>query len=124
MRAQPRSGYFGDGVECLDYNEFGDGPAGNTTSSISDDQWGLHDCHSNAECTNVPGDYNCICLESFFGDGFECFNHDECGDFDITNTTNGTEDELYGLHECDLNAIRSNNRGGYNCTCAEGYFGG
>ena len=116
-------GYFGDGVECLDYNECGDGPAGNTTSGISDDQWGLHDCHSNAECTNVPGDYNCTCLEGFFGDGFQCLDDDECSDFDIINTTDGTEDKLYGHHECDLNALCSNNPGGYNCTCDEGYFG-
>ena len=29
-------------------------------------------CHSNATCTNVPGSFNCSCLDGFSGNGTFC----------------------------------------------------
>ena len=33
---------------------------------------GNHNCSKNAECTNTPGDFDCSCHDSYFGDGFTC----------------------------------------------------
>ena len=32
----------------------------------------IHDCHSNATCTNTPGDFDCDCVPGFTGDGKNC----------------------------------------------------
>jgi hypothetical protein len=29
-------------------------------------------CHSDANCTNTKGSYNCTCKDGFFGDGYNC----------------------------------------------------
>jgi len=31
-----------------------------------------HTCHSNANCTDTDGSFNCTCREGFEGDGFNC----------------------------------------------------
>ena len=100
------AGYFGDGFECLDHDECGDAPITNTTTGIFDDQWGQHDCDTNAQCLNIQGGFNCTCNDGFEGDGIDCIDLDEC---DLG-------------HECDVNSTCYNYPGGYNCTCHDGYF--
>ena len=34
---------------------------------------GTHSCDINAECINVNGSFNCMCLDGLNGDGFSCF---------------------------------------------------
>jgi hypothetical protein len=31
-----------------------------------------NECHTNANCTNTPGSYNCHCLNGHVGDGINC----------------------------------------------------
>ena len=33
---------------------------------------GTHDCHENANCTNIPGSFNCSCNKGLIGDGRSC----------------------------------------------------
>ena len=107
-------GYFGDGFECLDNDECGIDAITNTTSGITDDQWGLNDCDRNAECSNLPGDYNCTCISGFHGNGFTCEDEDECKEL--------TEQERADL-KCHNDAVCKNLVGGFNCTCVAGFFG-
>ena len=32
----------------------------------------LHDCHTNAECTNTLGGFTCACKSGYDGDGKSC----------------------------------------------------
>ena len=32
----------------------------------------VHNCSSNANCSNVVGSYYCACIQGFSGDGFTC----------------------------------------------------
>ena len=31
-----------------------------------------HGCHSNANCVNSLGSFNCVCNEGYIGDGINC----------------------------------------------------
>ena len=33
---------------------------------------GSHDCHINANCTNGIGNFTCVCIDGFTGDGRTC----------------------------------------------------
>ena len=33
---------------------------------------GTHDCHNNANCTNIPGSFNCSCKKGYTGNGSLC----------------------------------------------------
>ena len=33
---------------------------------------GIHNCSSNANCTNLPGEFSCTCQSGYFGDGVTC----------------------------------------------------
>ena len=33
---------------------------------------GTHDCHENANCTNIPGSFNCSCKKGHFRNGSLC----------------------------------------------------
>ena len=57
--------YFaGDGVTCIDNDEC---------------ELGTHDCDSDANCTNAPGSFVCLCKAGYSGDGVSCIDIDECG---------------------------------------------
>jgi len=34
----------------------------------------LHDCDTNADCTDTDGHYKCDCLDGYIGNGFVCMN--------------------------------------------------
>ena len=89
-------GFFGDGVECLDHNECADSPITNTTSGLDDFEYDSHMCDGNATCTNIPGNYNCTCLDGYDGDGFEgnCIEIDECSTDDHEFDADATCDNL------------------------------
>ena len=78
-----------------------------------------HQCDVNANCTNIPGSYNCTCRPGYRGNGSICNGIisypsllppeiDECKD---------------GSHDCHINASCTNIPGSYNCTCRPGYTG-
>ena len=33
---------------------------------------GEHNCDDNADCINTVGSFDCMCRQSFFGDGITC----------------------------------------------------
>ena len=68
-----------------------------------------HNCHSNADCTNVASSFTCACNSGFSGDGLTCTDIEEC----TTNT-----------HNCDAEATCTNTAGGFTCACNAGYVGG
>merc|ERR1719267_423065 len=110
-----------------------------------------HDCHVDARCVNVPGDWFCRCLSGWEGDGLTCTDLDDC-DPDPCDPIHGTcEDRGPNLYECvcmpgwmgiecgddmdectyedgaysgcDPAALCSNSIGSHSCVCNEGYFG-
>lgn len=42
------------------------------TLDINECSLGLDDCHSNAECINIKGSFNCICKRGYQGNGSFC----------------------------------------------------
>ncbi|XP_049293601.1 protein kinase C-binding protein NELL1-like isoform X5 [Anopheles funestus] len=69
-----------------------------------------HACHNNATCLNLNTKYTCTCRSGFHGDGYQCFDVDEC-------TQQGG---LNGNH-CHLNTRCVNTFGSYICECLPGY---
>ena len=43
-----------------------------TFSDIDECALATHDCHLNANCTNMNGTHNCTCNDGYSGDGFTC----------------------------------------------------
>uniref|UniRef100_A0A0G4I4I7 EGF-like domain-containing protein n=1 Tax=Chromera velia CCMP2878 TaxID=1169474 RepID=A0A0G4I4I7_9ALVE len=70
----------------------------------------LHDCHSNAACTNTVDSFTCACNAGYSGDGITaCANVDEC-------STN--------VHNCASNvASCADSTGSFSCSCNAGYSG-
>ena len=62
--------------------------------------WQTHECHSDSNCTNLDGSYNCTCLDGYEGDGYVCVDINEC---------------VRGLDMCDYNATCINLNGTYDC---------
>ncbi|KAM3916011.1 uromodulin-like [Leptodactylus fuscus] len=107
-------------------------------------------CNRNATCKKDLVDYTCVCKVGFTGDGFSCYDIDECtqwpypcsfygycvntyGSFYCNcppgYTRNGTScfdiNECLepGLNNCDAHAVCFNTYGSYSCYCPEGYYG-
>ena len=38
----------------------------------------VHDCHSEANCTNIDGGYECTCKHGWTGNGKTCTDYEEC----------------------------------------------
>ena len=56
----------------------------------------------------APNNYTCICKVGFEGDGYNCYDVDEC---------------LSGEADCDTNALCYNLVGHYECRCRSPYKG-
>ncbi|KAM9115156.1 adhesion G protein-coupled receptor E5-like [Pangshura tecta] len=75
------------------------------------------DCGPHANCTNVPGSYNCTCI-----DGYE----PSSGKANVTHASENScqdIDECQGPSppDCGPHANCTNVPGSYNCTCIDGY---
>ena len=42
------------------------------SADINECELQIHTCHSDANCTDTVGSFNCTCREGFEGDGFNC----------------------------------------------------
>ncbi|XP_029106785.1 nidogen-1 [Scleropages formosus] len=68
---------------------------------------GQHRCDTNAVCRPGHGNqFTCECTGGFTGDGYTCYDLDECRETP---------------HVCDRNAICSNYPGTYRCQCIDGF---
>ncbi|CAH1259011.1 LTBP4 [Branchiostoma lanceolatum] len=68
----------------------------------------LHNCHSDATCSNNAGNFSCACNSGYQGNGTSCDDVNEC---------------KTGNHDCDVNANCSNTIGSFDCLCVVGYQG-
>ncbi|CAH3181306.1 unnamed protein product [Porites lobata] len=69
---------------------------------------GLHNCHSDAYCTNTKHSFTCTCKAGYTGDGVN-----NCADINECNT---------GKHSCDVSSsVCYNTIGSFGCACKEGY---
>ncbi len=82
----------------------------------------LNDCHENATCTSVPGDYLCECLPEYAGDGFDCSacaagyqDHDGDGTCQLSCSTSGLD--------CGTHGACADESGTAQCACELGYHG-
>ncbi|XP_065190725.1 neurogenic locus notch homolog protein 4-like [Sycon ciliatum] len=95
----------------------------------------IHNCDSNAACTNTARSYNCTCNSGFSGDGrscvCNCLNHGQCTEDGTCNCQKGFHgdkcqhniDECLPASPCHVDAICIDNEGGYMCLCKSGYHG-
>lgn len=77
----------------------------------TDDPCETNSCSIYAECIadlDAPNNYTCVCKVGFEGDGFNCFDVDECET---------------GESDCDVNAVCYNLVGHYECQCRSPYKG-
>ncbi|CAB4044131.1 fibrillin-1-like, partial, partial [Paramuricea clavata] len=71
-------------------------------------------CDMNANCTNTPGSYNCLCHTGFLGNGKSCR-----GDDNKQQRCPGDTTMNYRLKTQNCFNIP----GSYNCSCSTGYRG-
>ena len=70
---------------------------------------GTHKCSPYAKCLNTIGSHKCSCRGGFTGDGYACYDIDECAK---------------GQHNCNKPGSRCKNTPGrFECECAPGYTG-
>ncbi|CAI8007778.1 Deleted in malignant brain tumors 1 protein [Geodia barretti] len=71
-------GYVGNGTHCesCDPDNSPIGFTGNGTycEDIDECDLGTHNCDENANCTNVPGSFLCVCNNGYVGDGTFCID--------------------------------------------------
>ncbi|MBL4635139.1 MAG: S8 family serine peptidase [Kofleriaceae bacterium] len=103
----------------------------------------------NGDCRNLPGSFECYCLDGYDGDGVTCQDIDECAEgiddcsdnAECTNTDPGFSCECLpgftgdgveclppnecdlGTDDCDENATCSDTEEGFDCSCNTGYSG-
>ncbi|KAG8558189.1 hypothetical protein GDO81_016898 [Engystomops pustulosus] len=65
-------------------------------------------CDSKASCKKDVLDYTCICEEGFNGNGFSCYDTNEC-------------DPFVAPSFCGYYSICLNTYGSYNCVCSSGF---
>ncbi|XP_071813765.1 uncharacterized protein [Apostichopus japonicus] len=105
-------------------------------------------CGQNAECIlQDHGEYSCLCVPGFVGDGYNCADINEClsiqchghatcknsvGSYECAckqgfvgngSTCSDVDECEEGHHQCDTNAVCVNTVGSYYCNCSEGYNG-
>jgi len=132
------------------------GMAGNSSSSL--EKWeyftcpdidecllGLHECHANATCVNLPGSYHCRCNPGFQGDGLTTCNktcslpclHGQCSgppdyhcvcDLGWTGEGCGTDCGCHGHSTCregvgHCDKCQHLTRGSTCAHCQEGSYG-
>ncbi|XP_044129854.1 uromodulin-like, partial [Bufo gargarizans] len=67
-------------------------------------------CNSNAACKKDLLDYTCVCNEGFSGDGFSCYDIDECSYYGY-----------YSNDKCSYYGYCINTYGSYYCNCNTGF---
>ena len=81
-------------------------------------------CHSKAKCFNLPGTYECKCIEGFEGDGFNCTDIDECQKNSASNG-NSEDDEEEEERVCNEAYFKCvNTPGSFECVCKDGFVHG
>lgn len=78
---------------------------------------GTHDCHTDANCVNTQGAWQCTCKPGYFGNGTHCREINEC-----TETLNANFGELC----VEANMVENGCTEGVNtrtCACKPGYEG-
>ena len=78
---------------------------------------GTHDCHTDANCVNTQGAWQCTCKPGYFGNGTHCREINEC-----TETLNANFGELC----VEANMVENGCTQGVNtrtCACKPGYEG-
>ncbi|XP_033647128.1 neurogenic locus notch homolog protein 1-like isoform X1 [Asterias rubens] len=99
-------GYRGDGEICIDIDECLEG---------------LFFCVENSTCQNLPGTYDCVCNEGFFGDGVTCVPLDPrtCADQPCFEGVECTVVDPYTLEWKTMEIVRR-----FACgDCPEGFTG-
>ena len=122
------------------------------SADVNECELEIHTCHSNANCTDTDGSFNCTCREGFEGDGFNCTGtkhilHKPHHAYKITINPRKMKPitthaayiiclvTLYifvyvdipecerELDDCDSNANCINIYGSYSCICNTGFTG-
>ena len=75
------------------------------SADINECELEIHTCHSEANCTDTDGSFNCTCREGFEGDGFNC---------------TGTKHILHNSHHAYKSITRENEA--YNSACCIHYL--
>eukprot|EP00026_Physarum_polycephalum_P000917 Phypoly_transcript_00918.p1 GENE.Phypoly_transcript_00918~~Phypoly_transcript_00918.p1 ORF type:complete len:972 (+),score=94.90 Phypoly_transcript_00918:85-3000(+) len=86
----------------------------------------LHNCSTNATCSNTPEGANCTCKSGYFGDGLACYDTDECNITGICGNDFCVNTD--GSHLClNCTAEKCNHHGpcaeNGTCLCDQGYLG-
>nr|XP_002120639.2 adhesion G protein-coupled receptor E1-like [Ciona intestinalis] len=122
--------FVGDGVKCADI-----------------DECQIDKCHPMANCTNMPGSYNCTCFAGFTGDGFTCTDINECvvdpticlnsecnntiGSYICSGCRKGFANNGFSVcvdinecisNPCPVNTMCSNTVGSFICQCNPGFI--
>ena len=87
---------------------------------------GTDSCHTNADCTDTVGSFQCTCNPGYSGDGIISCNGKFIGILELLITTTlltDIDECLLGNFICEANTDCVNTVGGYDCACSPGYTG-